>query len=573
MGCIRIETELTIPTAAAARRLHEAQRYLKVALTNIQSRKCYWLENPDHSSGDLIKKLKDGLAEVFYDPVMERLLLEPTPPTDLKPSFVVEVGYRAGVTDNVAHSAEEALALMGTKGCHVATGTLHFLFGDLSDTDAEHIAKDLLGNPLIQRLDVVKYTTWLKNSRFEDPTLPTVVLDTNRPAFNCIDVTRPIEELMTMSEANCWALSVSEIHHIKSYFLDETVQNQRTRMNLPIQPTDVEIEVIAQSWSEHCKHKIFAATVNYTEEVPSGYKKLGDNTIHSLFKSFVRQATQEIEEERQIPWLRSVFHDNAGVVRFDDTVDLAIKVETHNSPSALDPYGGAITGILGVNRDIIGVGMGARPVANMDVFCFANPKWPLGGDEDKMPVGLLQPRRLLEGVHKGVEDGGNTSGIPTVNGAIVFDQDYAGKPLVFVGTVGVMPHELPNGTIGVEKKIVPGDRIFMVGGAIGADGIHGATFSSMELNENSPATAVQIGDPITQKRTLDFLMTARDRGLYRCLTDNGAGGLSSSVGEMATLSNGAQIDLKKATTKYPGLQPWELMISESQERKIGRAHV
>ena len=234
----------------------------------------------------------------------------------------------------------------------------------------------------------------------------------------------------------------------------------------------------------------------------------------------------------------------------------------------MDPYGGAITGILGVNRDILGVGMGARPVGNMDVFCFANPQWPLEGDEDLMPVGLKQPRRLLEGVHKGVEDGGNTSGIPTINGAIFFDQDYAGKPLVFVGTVGVMPKNLPDEqeTSGVQKKVNVGDHIFMVGGAIGADGIHGATFSSLELNENSPATVVQIGDPITQKRTMDFLLEARDFGLFSCVTDNGAGGLSSSVGEMATLSGGALLDLSKAPTKYPNLKPWELMISESQER-------
>ena len=211
--------------------------------------------------------------------------------------------------------------------------------------------------------------------------------------------------------------------------------------------------------------------------------------------------------------------------------------------------------------------MGARPVANMDVFCFADPKWPLEGDEDKMPVGLMHPRRLLEGVHKGVEDGGNMSGIPTVNGAIVFDQDYAGKPLVFVGTVGVMPHQLPDGTEGTQKVIHPGGSDFHGGRSDRRRrNPWGDLFLTRTQRVIASATAVQIGDPITQKRALDFLLEARDLGLFRCLTDNGAGGLSSSVGEMATLSNGAELDLQKAPTKYPGLQPWELMISESQER-------
>lgn len=577
MGSIRIETELTIPTAASKRVVREAQSYLGVGLVNIESRKCYWLEHESIGSEDLKEQIKNELSVVFYDSVMERYLLEKptseqsdnttnTPPRET-PQYVVEVGYRPGVTDNVAHSAEEALSLLGATNISVATGKLHFLFGELSAEDAEKIATALLGNPLIQRMDILDFDSWLSVDRFSNPVLPKVVLEPIENHYQTIDVSLTVDDLMELSTQNCWALSKEEIQHIQHHFNTPESESLRYQMGLPQNPTDVEIEIIAQSWSEHCKHKIFAATVDYTEgHIPDHYPALGDMTVESLFKTYVKQATIEIEKERELPWLRSVFHDNAGVVRFDENIDVAIKVETHNSPSALDPYGGAITGILGVNRDIIGVGMGARPVANMDVFCFADPKWPLAGDEVRMPVGLLQPRRLLEGVHKGVEDGGNTSGVPTVNGAIYFDQDYAGKPLVFVGTVGVMPHQLPDGTEGVRKEIAVGDKIFMVGGAIGADGIHGATFSSLELNENSPATAVQIGDPITQKRALDFIIEARDLGLFRCLTDNGAGGLSSSVGEMATLSNGAVIDLKRAPTKYPGLKPWELMISESQER-------
>ncbi|MCK5073187.1 MAG: hypothetical protein KAQ98_07145, partial [Bacteriovoracaceae bacterium] len=232
----------------------------------------------------------------------------------------------------------------------------------------------------------------------------------------------------------------------------------------------------------------------------------------------------------------------------------------------LDPYGGAITGILGVNRDILGCGLGAKPIANMDVFCFSSPDWPDSKNKKHLPVGLKHPRRIFEGVHRGIEDGGNKSGIPTVNGAIYFDRDFAGKPLVFCGTVGFLPALLDDGTPTSQKEPDVGDRIIMIGGAIGADGIHGATMSSLELNEFSPATAVQIGDPLTQKRVLDFITHARDNMLYSSITDNGAGGLSSSVGEMAVKTNGATIDLSRPSVKYPGLSPYELMISESQER-------
>ncbi len=256
----------------------------------------------------------------------------------------------------------------------------------------------------------------------------------------------------------------------------------------------------------------------------------------------------------------SVFKDNAGVVEFTKDYNIVMKVETHNSPSALDPYGGALTGIVGVNRDPFGTGMGAKLIANTDVFCFANPDF-----DKKLPPRLLHPKRIFMGVREGVEHGGNKSGIPTVNGAIVFDDRYAGKPLVYCGTVGLMPKEL-HGKPAHEKKALSGDLIVMVGGRIGKDGIHGATFSSEELHEGSPATAVQIGDPITQKKMTDFLLIARDKGLYNCITDNGAGGLSSSVGEMAEDTGGFILDLEKAPLKYNGLAPWEILLSEAQER-------
>jgi len=256
----------------------------------------------------------------------------------------------------------------------------------------------------------------------------------------------------------------------------------------------------------------------------------------------------------------SVFKDNAGVIRFTEDHHLCVKVETHNSPSALDPYGGALTGIVGVNRDPMGTGMGANLLCNTDVFCFASPFY-----DQPLPPRLLHPRRVMEGVREGVEHGGNKSGIPTVNGSVVFHERFLGKPLVFCGTVGLMPATV-NGKPSQDKKALPGDIIVMTGGRIGKDGIHGATFSSEELHEGSPATAVQIGDPITQRKMYDFLMRARDMGLYHAITDNGAGGLSSSVGEMAGDSGGAELDLSKAPLKYDGLRPWEILLSEAQER-------
>ena len=568
MSCIRVEVEPTIASTRGESIIREANTFLHIPLKNIQFAQCYTLEAPQEE--DKLRVLfQEKLHEVFCDPIMERYSLScPSVPkwNDATPDFVVEVGFRPGVTDNVARSAEEAIMLLGERDYLVATSSLYYLFGIHTQEQARRIAHELLGNHLIQDIQVWSLDEALH--RFDEVQRPQVRLPPTQSLFDEIDMNVQVEDLLHRSKEQCWALNREEVEHIQSYFTqDDALQQDRQRRSLPANPTDVEIEIIAQSWSEHCKHKIFAAHVSYQEEgLEQEFHSLGNMEVSSLFKTYIRAATNDIERAREITWLRSVFHDNAGVVRFDENVDVAIKVETHNSPSALDPYGGAITGILGVNRDILGVGMGARPIANMDVFCFADPAWPLEGDEDEMPVGLLQPRRLLEGVHKGVEDGGNKSGIPTVNGAIFFDKDYAGKPLVFVGTVGVMPQALPDGTLGVHKEISVGDHIMMVGGGIGADGIHGATFSSMELDEHAPATAVQIGDPITQKRVMDFLVEARDLGLFTCLTDNGAGGLSSSVGEMATLSNGARLDLKKAPTKYPGLQPWELMISESQER-------
>jgi phosphoribosylformylglycinamidine synthase len=370
-----------------------------------------------------------------------------------------------------------------------------------------------------------------------------------------MDLEVPDEELVRISKDGVLALTLEEMRIIQSHYRDPQVVAERAKQGLGPRPTDVELECLAQTWSEHCKHKIFAGTVHYEDEQGNRQE------IRSLFKSYIQRVTREVRERLgDKDFCLSVFKDNAGVMTFDDNNSLVFKVETHNSPSALDPYGGALTGIVGVNRDPFGTGQGSKLIFNTDVFCFADPFY-----DKPLPSRLLHPRRIFEGVVEGVEHGGNKSGIPTVNGSLVFDERFAGKPLVFCGTAGIMPARV-NGIPGHEKSIEPGDLIVMAGGRIGKDGIHGATFSSEELNENSPVTAVQIGDPITQKRMFDFLIRARDKGLYRFITDNGAGGLSSSIGEMSGECGGCRMDLAKAPLKYPGLDPWEILISEAQER-------
>lgn len=508
-----------------------------------------------------IPGLESLAVEIFTDTVTERLVSsENSDQTEIfqwlkMKGFIsptlIDIGFKPGVTDNSAHAALEALKLLPELKnfeMQVSSGVMYFIEGKDLDTELLiKMAHEKFANALLHKVNIVQATMRMMDLKFPKVDIawsPSKIINLN--VDNC--------ELMKLNQENCWALSLSEIEQIKSHFGP-----------LKRNPSDVEMEVIAQSWSEHCKHKIFSSEITYSETVlPPGVKALGDLKVPGIFKTFIRGATQKIQEERKIPWLISVFHDNAGIVRFDDTVDVCIKVETHNSPSALDPYGGALTGILGVNRDILGVGLGARPIANTNVFCLAENNYFLE-QNISLPLLLKNPDRIKEGVHLGVQDGGNKSGIPTVNGAFVFDRDYVGKPLVYCGTIGVMP-QMENNLPTSEKGQRPGDLIVMAGGRIGKDGIHGATFSSMELVDGVPSSVVQIGDPITQKRLGDFLIEARTLGLFNSVTDNGAGGLSSSIGEMAQLTDGANVFLEKALVKYPGLSPYELMVSESQER-------
>jgi phosphoribosylformylglycinamidine synthase subunit PurSL len=508
-------------------------------------------------AGELTKgELKKIAAGPLSDPIIQNFSINKPLADDF--DWLIEVGFRPGVTDNVGKTAREAIELIlsdDTVNPKIAvyTSRQYLINGKITKKEAQKIASGLLANDLIERHQIVSRKEF-DFSRGIPPYIPQVSGEA-KPViqeFNLAGATD--DELLKISREGILALNLEEMKAIRDYFREKKIIVAREKMGLSQRLTDVELECLAQTWSEHCKHKIFNSLINYTE----GKKKI---KIDSLFKTYIKKSTAEIRKGKgKKDFCLSVFVDNAGIIKFNDDFNLVFKVETHNSPSALDPYGGALTGIVGVNRDPFGTGLGAKLIFNTDVFCFASPF-----HKKKLPPRILHPRRIYEGVREGVEHGGNKSGIPTVNGSIVFDERFLGKPLVYCGTAGIMPARI-KGKATHQKEINPGDLIVMTGGRIGKDGIHGATFSSEELHEGSPVTAVQIGDPITQKKMTDFLLVARDHRLYRAITDNGAGGLSSSVGEMATYSGGCELDLTHAPLKYAGLQPWEILISEAQER-------
>ncbi len=351
-------------------------------------------------------------------------------------------------------------------------------------------------------------------------------------AFGILD--KSPKELRALGDARHLSLNDAEWAAVQAHF-----------KGLKREPTLAEVETIAQTWSEHCKHKTFTSPIRLTE----GKKT---RVIKNLFEETIVAATAAVKKS----WCLSVFEDNAGVVAFGKKWALAFKAETHNHPSALEPYGGAETGVGGVVRDVLGCGLGAKPVLNTDVFCFGRPDYA-----GPLPEGAHHPSRTLRGVVAGVRDYGNRMGIPTAGGGIWFDDDYRLNPLVFVGTVGIMPQWA------VAKDVKSGDLIVAVGGRTGRDGLHGATFSSANLGADAPSSAVQIGHAINEKRVLDALLRARDKKLYRSVTDCGAGGFSSAVGELGA-SCGARVRLEAAPLKAADLSGWEIWLSESQERMV-----
>jgi phosphoribosylformylglycinamidine synthase len=460
---------------------------------------------------------------VLVDPVVETYaVLACDHPGDGAAGATVHVLPKPGVTDPEAQSALAVLRDLGFAAENVRTVRTYQV-----DGPADALPR------LIQRV--------LANDAVEQSIVGPLRLDhlgQGHPYhFRRIEV--PIramdpESLRRLSREGQLYLSVAEMEAIQRHFVD-----------LGRDPTDCELETLAQTWSEHCSHKTLRGRIEFEGQV-----------IDNLLKETIFRATKTLG----LDWLVSVFADNAGVVRFDDRFDVCFKVETHNHPSAIDPYGGANTGIGGVIRDPMGTGLGAKPICNTDVFCVAPPDLP----PDDLPAGVLHPKRVLKGVVAGVRDYGNRMGIPTVNGALVVDEAFLTNPLVFCGTVGVIPRGMST------KEVRAGDRIVAIGGRTGRDGIHGATFSSAELTGESESVsggAVQIGNAITEKMVLDVVLQARDRGLFRSITDCGAGGFSSAVGEMGE-HLGAEVDLEKAPLKYEGLSYTEIWISEAQERMV-----
>ncbi|MEW5894564.1 MAG: phosphoribosylformylglycinamidine synthase subunit PurL [Candidatus Omnitrophota bacterium] len=447
---------------------------------------------------------------------------------------IVEIAYNPGVMDPVEESVLKGIRDMGIGGVTaVRTARQYQIKGKISEEEAQVIVDKVLSNKLIQHLvqeNIGDKSVKIRNS---DKDVSVVVVD----LLNADD-----SQLIKISEKGQLFLNIKEMRAIQEHF-----------RSLKRNPTDVELETVAQTWSEHCHHKTFRGKICY-KVTENGRTEVRE--IHNLFKSTIAKATYDINK----PWCVSVFHDNAGIIEFDDEHDVCFKVETHNHPSALEPFGGANTGIGGVLRDTMGTGLGAKPICNTDVFCFAPPDY----DTAKLPAGTLHPKRVMKGVVSGVRDYGNKMGIPTVNGSIIFDDRFVGNPLVYCGNVGLIPRGKS------EKKVHRGDLIVAAGGRTGRDGIHGATFSSGELTSESEVVssgAVQIGDPIQEKKVLDVQLKARDENLYHAVTDCGAGGFSSAVGEMGA-ETGAVVHLDKAPLKYQGLSYMEIWISESQERMV-----
>ncbi len=458
----------------------------------------------------------------------------------------VEIAYNPGVMDPVEYSVIKGIRDLGlspVKG--VSTAKKYLIYGNVSKKDVNVIINKLLCNRLIQHV-VTSYSSHIFS--VYDSNATTKDIEITLAAKDNIDVLKidllhaSKKKLLQISRDGQLFLNIDEMSAIQRYF-----------RKLGRNPTDCEVETIAQTWSEHCCHKTFRGNIlyQYTEK---GKKR--NRLIRNLLKSTIVRATKEINKS----WCVSVFEDNAGIIKFDKDWNICFKVETHNHPSALEPFGGANTGIGGVIRDILGTGLGGKPICNTDVFCFAPPD--LGFDD--LPAGVLHPKRIMKGVVSGVRDYGNKMGIPTVNGAILFDKGFLANPLVYCGTVGLIPKNK------VKKSPRKGDLIVVIGGRTGRDGIHGATFSSGELtteSEEISSGAVQIGDPIQEKKVLDALIKARDMGLYTAITDCGAGGLSSAVGEMGK-ELGARVYLERVPLKYNGLKYTEIWISESQERMV-----
>ncbi|MHB8986783.1 MAG: AIR synthase-related protein, partial [Eubacteriales bacterium] len=434
----------------------------------------------------------------------------------------LEVAYRPGVMNPEAASLVKSAADLGIGGLVAADSSWEYGFygEEISRKDIAKITNNLLVNTTVERVVTEK---------------PETLVIHGTPGPTAVIPVREMDDgaLMELSRDKLF-LNLEEMHVIRDYF-----------RRIGRDATDCEIETLAQTWSEHCGHKTFKARL----------------IVDGVEKKPLLKRLQEATEETGHPLVVSAFVDNSGVMEFYDGTAICGKVETHNSPSAIEPYGGAATGSGGVFRDIAGTGLGARLLASTDMFCFAPPDTP----REEIPQGCLHPHYLLRRVVAGVRDYGNRMGIPTNNGSVHFHPDFRAKPTVIVGAYGIMP-----AAAGRKGRPQAGDLVVAMGGRTGRDGIHGATFSSGEMTDRTievNASAVQIGHPIEEKRMFDAILAARDEGIIRAITDCGAGGFGSAVGEMGSEA-GARIALDRAPLKYPGLSPWEILQSESQERMV-----
>ena len=490
-------------------------------------------------SGDIEKDGAQTIArDLLTDPIVQDFSI--VKESDIKKSFeqraqVIEVAYNPGVMDPVEASTLKGIGDLNVgHATSVRTSRKHLIYGNPTAQELEFIAAKVLLNKLIQHA--------VGDPRDDLKHLHTATTQRRVDLIQVDLIGADDKTLLKISRDGQLYLNINEMKAIQKHYKKEGRN-----------PTDCELETIAQTWSEHCRHKTFRGNIRL-KHTQDGKTKT--RVIKNLLKSTIIKATQSLNKS----WCVSVFHDNAGVIKFDKDFNVCFKVETHNHPSALEPFGGANTGVGGVIRDTLGTGLAAKPICNTDVFCFAPPDLPFA----QLPPGTLHPKRVMKGVVSGVRDYGNKMGIPTVNGAILFDKRFVGNPLVFCGNVGLIPK-------GKEKKSVKkGDLIVVLGGKTGRDGIHGATFSSGELTDESETVssgAVQIGNPIEEKKVCDALLQARDEGLYSAITDCGAGGLSSAVGEMGE-KLGARVTLEKVPLKYQGLRYTEIWISESQERMV-----
>jgi phosphoribosylformylglycinamidine synthase II len=472
--------------------------------------------------GDISPTELDTICrELLADPIVEEYFTkERAAPAGAR---LVEVAYNPGVMDPVEESVRKGIADLGVAGLRaVRTAKKYLLWGDITEEVLQSICDKLLVNSVVQHVVAEKEGVTLRSATYNF-------------SLETIDIENMDDDaLMDLSNNRFW-LNLNEMKIIQDYF-----------KKLGRQATDIELETLAQTWSEHCIHKTFNAKIS-----------MDGSIIDNLLKSTIMKVTDDLDK----PWCLSVFKDNAGVIDFDGRYAVCFKVETHNHPSAVEPYGGAATGIGGVIRDPLGTGMGSKPIANTDVFCFGPPDFPHAG----LPKGVLHPRRIFKGVRAGVADYGNRMGIATLNGAVLFDERYLGNPLVFCGTVGLMPKDMSQ-----QGRQKTGDLVVVVGGKTGRDGIHGVTFASGELNRESEdisSSSVQIGNPIVEKKALDAILKARDLGLYSRIQDCGGGGLSSAVGEVGE-TTGVRVDLEKVPLKYSGLSYTEIWVSESQERML-----